>query len=220
MESAIAGSALVVDVVSDVVCPWCFIGKRKLERALSSLRTAEPALDVTTRWHAFQLNPDLPAEGIPRRDYLARKFGARSADIYQRVQTVGAEVGIAFAFDRIERQPNTLDAHRLVMWAQAGGDAAPLVEALFAAYFIDGRAIGAREVLADIAHETGLEREEVLAFLVSDALVDATCAEDREAREVGVEGVPFFIFNGTIAVSGAHEPKMLLEAIAAARTAP
>jgi hypothetical protein len=137
--------ALVVDVVSDIVCPWCFIGKRKLEIALADLRRGEPSLEVMVRWHSFQLNPDLPAEGIPRAAYLAQKFGAaRATDVYARVKAIGETVGIPFRFDRIERQPNTLDGHRLVAWAQQQGDAGALVERLFSAYFIEGRFIGDR----------------------------------------------------------------------------
>src|SRR5215472_11710357 len=148
-----ASVPLVVDVVSDVVCPWCYIGKRKLEAALATLRGREPRLESNVRWHPFQLNPDLPHAGIPRAAYLEAKFGgkARAAEIYSRVKAVGAEVGIAFDFDRIKQQPNTLDAHRLIAWAQERGDADALVESLFRAYFIEGRFVGDREQLAAAA---------------------------------------------------------------------
>ena len=143
--------ALTVDVVSDVVCPWCYIGKRRLEAALARLREAEPELPVEVRWHPFQLNPDLPREGIDRRQYLEDKFGGpgRTQQIYARVSAAGATVGIPFAFDAIERQPNTLDAHRLIVWAQARRDGDPdaLVEQLFRAYFLDGRFVGDQEEL-------------------------------------------------------------------------
>src|SRR5512146_149494 len=117
---------LLIDVVSDVVCPWCYIGKRKLEVALNELRRGEPELEARVRWHPFELNPGLPADGIPRSEYLESKFGSepRAAEIYARVRAVGAEVGIAFDFARIAVQPNTLDAHRLIAWAQRRGDAA------------------------------------------------------------------------------------------------
>ena len=212
---------LVVDVVSDVVCPWCYIGKRKLEKALAELRAREPRLEPRVRWHAFQLNPDLPAAGISRAAYLEAKFGdkARAAEIYSRVQAVGAEVGIAFNFDRIAQQPNTLDAHRLVAWAQERGDADALVEGLFRAYFIEGRFVGDREELVAAGVACGLAETEARDMLASDALRAEVEAESREAQDSGITGVPFFIFNGRTAVSGAHDPPMLLQAIRAARTA-
>jgi predicted DsbA family dithiol-disulfide isomerase len=215
--------AVMVDVVSDVVCPWCYIGKRKLEAALGELAVQDPAAEPAVRWHPFQLNPDLPPQGIPRSAYLHAKFGgeSRAADIYARVKAVGVEVGIAFDFDRIEVQPNTLPAHRLIAWAQERADAvvtSDLVERLFQAYFVQGRAIGEPEVLAQIASEAGLERDAAREMLASSEGLAAVSAEDREARSVGINGVPFFIFNGSTAVSGAHDPKTLLEAIAKARS--
>jgi predicted DsbA family dithiol-disulfide isomerase len=215
----LAGPPLFVDVVSDVVCPWCYIGRRKLETALARWRADEPDLAATVRWHPFELNPDLPVEGIPRAAYLEQKFGgkARAVEIYARVRAVGAEVGIPFDFDRIARQPNTRDAHRLIAWAQQRGDAGALVERLFRAYFIEGRWIGARDELAALAADSGLPDEEARAMLASDAYRAEVEAEYREAQEAGIAGVPFFIFNGRTAVSGAHDPDVLLEAIAAAR---
>jgi len=214
--------AIAIDVVSDVVCPWCYIGKRKLEAALGELAVEDPAAEPAVRWHPFQLNPDLPPQGIPRSDYLRAKFGgeSRAADIYARVKAAGAEVGIAFDFDRIKVQPNTLPAHRLIAWAQEHADAgltSGLVERLFQAYFVQGRAIGEPEVLAQIASEAGLGLGAARAMLGSSEGLAAVSAEDREARSVGINGVPFFIFNGSTAVSGAHDPKALLEAIAKAR---
>ena len=213
---------LAVDVVSDVVCPWCYIGKRKLETALAELRTREPGLEIAVRWHPFQLNPEMPANGIPRATYLAAKFGgtAGATEIYSRVRSVGAEVGIPFAFERIALQPNTLQAHRLIAWAQRRGDldaTGDLVERLFHAYFVEGRLVGDRDELARIAASAGFDAAEVRALLESGEGSDEVAAEDREAREAGIQGVPFFIFNGGIAVSGAHDPPTLLDAIAAAR---
>ncbi len=214
---------LVVDIVSDVVCPWCYIGKRKLEAALTELEACEPGLAILRRWHPFQLNPDLPVEGISRAAYVEAKFGgkARAAEIYARVRAAGADVGIPFAFERIERQPNTLETHRLIAWAQQRGDAEAtdaLVEQLFRAYFIEGRLLTDTEQLVEIARDAGFPEREVRAMLASEAGRSDVEAEDREARAVGISGVPFFIFNGKTAVSGAHEPTTLLEAIAAART--
>jgi predicted DsbA family dithiol-disulfide isomerase len=213
-------TSLAVDVVSDVVCPWCYIGKRKLERALAELRGREPELEVAVRWHPFELNPDLPAEGIPRRSYLEAKFGGaeRAADIYARVRSVGASVDIAFDFDRIVRQPNTRDAHRLMAWAQERADAATLAERLFRAYFVEGRLLTDANELAAIAGEAGLDGAAARAVLASDRFRAEVEAEYREAQAAGISAVPFFIFNGRTAVSGAHDPPALLEAIAAARS--
>jgi predicted DsbA family dithiol-disulfide isomerase len=213
--------ALTVDVVSDVVCPWCFIGKRRLEAALSRLREAEPDLPVEVRWHPFQLNPDLPREGIDRRQYLEAKFGGRerAAQIYARVSAAGETVGIPFAFDAIARQPNTIDAHRLVAWAQSRreGDPDALVEALFRAYFLEGRYVGDPDELVSLAATAGYDADDARAFLASDEMRDVVAGADQRAREMGISGVPFFIFGGKTAVSGAHEPDALLEAIAQAR---
>jgi predicted DsbA family dithiol-disulfide isomerase len=214
-ETGAGAPGLVVDVVSDVVCPWCFIGKRKLERALETHRAKSGGIKASIRWHPFQLNPDLGAEGVDRAAYLERKFGgaSRASEVYARVTAAGHGEGIEFAFDRIARQPNTLDAHRLVAWAQGRSDAEPLVEALFRAYFIQGRFIGDRSELASIAAECGLDGDAARDFLASTALEAEVSREDREARDVGVQGVPFFIFNGRTAVSGAHEPATLIEAL-------
>jgi predicted DsbA family dithiol-disulfide isomerase len=221
IESSVEAS-LKIDVVSDIVCPWCFIGKRKLEVALAELDNSEPALGVEVRWHPFQLNPDLPADGISRASYVERKFGGaeRAAQVYARVTDAGEAVGIPFRFDRIERQPNTLDGHRLIAWAQRQRDATPLVERLFSAFFLEGRPMDDRDELARVAAESGWSREDALAMLDSRAMHEEVQSESREALDVGIQGVPFFIFNGSIAVSGAQDPARLLEAVAAARRAP
>jgi predicted DsbA family dithiol-disulfide isomerase len=222
VDSSVTAADLAVDVVSDVVCPWCYIGKRKLERALAEVRAREPGVGITVRWHPFELNPDLPVEGIARADYIEAKFGGgqRASEIYARVQAVGLTVGIAFDFERITRQPNTRAAHRLIAWAQQAGDAEPLVELLFRAYFIEGRRLTDAGELAAIAQEAGFPRDAAQALLASERLRAEVDAEYREAQDVGVTGVPFFIFNGRTAVSGAHDPPALIEAIAAARAAP
>ena len=208
-----------IDVISDVVCPWCYIGQRRLAEALARLPAADAARSAAVRWHPFQLNPGLPQAGVSRKSYLEDKFGGpeRAAQIYARVAAAGATVGIAFAFDRIEIQPNTLDTHRLIAWAQAQGDASGLVERLFRAYFIEGRAIGDRAVLAAIAGEAGFASAAALDMLDSDEGIDAIALMDKRARDIGVQGVPFFIFNQRVAVSGAQEPDALLQAIAQAR---
>jgi predicted DsbA family dithiol-disulfide isomerase len=172
-------------------------------------------------WHPFQLNPDLPRAGIDRRAYLEAKFGgaARAAQIYDNVRAAGKTVGIDFAFERIERQPNTLDAHRLISWAQAQGDAEDVVERLFRAYFLEGRFVGDRDELAAIAGEAGLSAAAAHAYLATDEGTDAISAMDRRVRELGVSGVPFFIFDGKVAVSGAQEPAVLVDAMGEARKA-
>jgi predicted DsbA family dithiol-disulfide isomerase len=208
-----------IDVISDVVCPWCYIGQRRLAEALARLPADDAARRATIRWHPFQLNPDLPQAGVPRRTYLEDKFGGpeRAAQIYARIVAAGAAAGIPFAFDRIEIQPNTRDAHRLIAWAQAQFDAGDLVGRLFRAYFIDGRAIGDRDELAAIAGEAGFDPAAARDMLDSDEGVDAIALMDQRARDIGVQGVPFFIFNQQVAVSGAQEPDVLFQAIAQAR---
>jgi predicted DsbA family dithiol-disulfide isomerase len=210
---------LTIDVISDVVCPWCYIGRRRLGAALALYAEREPDVRPVVSWHPFQLNHDLPREGVARRAYLDAKFGgpARSAKVYERVGAVGRSVGIDFAFDRIERQPNTLDAHRLISWAQAQGDAEEVVERLFRAYFLEGRYVGDPEVLAAIAGEAGLSRDAARAMLASGEGADTMAAMDRRVRELGVEGVPFFIFDSRVAVSGAQEPPVLADAMGEAR---
>ena len=206
------GGTRVIDVVSDVVCPWCYIGKRRLDAALARLDGPRPRV----HWHPFQLNPDLPAEGVDRRSYLEAKFGGarRAAEIYARVRAAGASVGIAFELDRIERQPNTLTAHRLIGWAQSHGDAGPLVERLFRGYFIEGAYIGDAVVLERLAAEAGFDGDAAAAFLASDDGIAEVAGADRRARELGISGVPLFIFNQRVAVSGAQEPDTLLAALA------
>jgi predicted DsbA family dithiol-disulfide isomerase len=218
MSAIIAERTLTIDVISDVVCPWCFIGRRRLGAALAQFAVDEARLRPLVSWHPFQLNPDLPREGIDRSVYLAEKFGGsrRTAEIYERVRAAGSTVGIDFAFEKIDRQPNTLEAHRLISWAQAQGTAEEVVERLFRAYFLDGRFIGDRDVLAAIAGEAGLSMEAARAHLASSEGAAAVAQMDRQTRELGVTGVPFFIFGSKIAVSGAQEPAVLIGAMSEA----
>jgi predicted DsbA family dithiol-disulfide isomerase len=221
MPDARAAPLLTIDIVSDVVCPWCYIGMRRLGLALTRIGQAEPETRLRIRWHPFQLNPDLPPSGVDRREYLEAKFGGpeRAAEIYARVRAAGDTVGIAFDFDRIATQPNTLDAHRLIAWVQAQADANPLVERLFRAYFLEGQNVGDRSVLAALAGEAGQDAAAARAFLDSGAGADEARAADRKARETGIGGVPFFIFDGRVAVSGAQLPDVLVDAIGKARAA-
>ena len=222
MESSTALRTLSIDIVSDVVCPWCYIGKRRLEAALAMFAARAPDIAPALRWHPFELNPDLPPEGIPRRRYIEAKFGAgRSSAIHDGVRRAGEGAGLALDLDRIARQPNTRDAHRLIAWASAQSPAVAdrLVEALFRAFFVEGRFIGDREVLAALAADAGLDAGEARAFLQSGAGHAEVAAAEDEARALGVNGVPFFIFDGRLAVSGAQAPDLLVQALAEAARA-
>lgn len=165
------------------------------------------------RWLPFQLNPDLPSDGIPREEYIARKFGTRGKGNYERVAKVGESVGIPFAFDKIEVQPNTLNAHRLLTYAEQQGRQHEVAEVLFNAYFIEGANITDLDTLAGVAQRGGLDEAAAKAYLASDTDRDAVANADLEARNAGINGVPFFIFNRAVGVSGAHEPETLVQAM-------
>jgi predicted DsbA family dithiol-disulfide isomerase len=200
---------LAVDVISDVICPWCYIGKRRLEKAVAASDGA-----VKVRWLPFQLNPTIPNAGISRREYRTKKFGSweRSQELDARVVAVGKEEDIHFAFDRIGRTPNTLDAHRLICLAEKQGVQDAVVEALFRAYFTEGRDISNRQTLLDVVAEAGLDRQKAEAMLNSDDELEAIKEADALARRFRVDGVPFFIVNGTFMLSGAQQPDAFLEA--------
>jgi predicted DsbA family dithiol-disulfide isomerase len=200
---------LTVDVISDVICPWCFIGKRRLDKAIASLDR-----EVKVRWLPFQLNPTMPKEGISRREYRTRKFGSweRSLQLDAQVAAAGKAEGIDFAFDKMERTPNTLDAHRLIWLAEKQGVQDAVVEALFRAYFTEGRDIGKRQTLLDVVVEAGLDRKRAEAVLESDEGQEALREADELGRRFRVDGVPFFIVNGKITLSGAQQPEAFLEA--------
>jgi predicted DsbA family dithiol-disulfide isomerase len=204
---------LNIDVISDVVCPWCFIGKRRLEAALKLYEAKypdRPAPVVT--WHPYQLNPDLPREGIPRKDYIAQKFGGRPYP-NERLESIGTPLGIAFAFDKIVRQPNTLAAHSLIQRAGQTGGQAQMKEALLQAYFLNGADLTDEATLVRIAQSSGMDKDEAAACLDSEEARDMVSAEEDSARRIGVEGVPFFIFNRKLGVSGAQEADTLLGAM-------
>ncbi len=220
--SAAVPAVLRIDIVSDVVCPWCYIGKRKLEAALA-LPEAAALPKVEIRWHPFQLNPELPAAGIPRKQYLEDKFGGpqRAAEIYARVRSAGRSAGLELNIDGITLQPNTLAAHALIAFAQQGGQSAgsDVKERLLKAYFIDNRFIGSIDVLADIAREAGLDAEAARAFVTDPQRREAVASADAQARSMSIQGVPFFIFNQKVAVSGAQDPAALLAAMQQAAAA-
>jgi predicted DsbA family dithiol-disulfide isomerase len=220
-EDVVAGvrPSTTIDVVSDVVCPWCYIGKRRLEAALDAGDQPAPPI----RWHPFQLNPDIPAGGVDRRTYLEDKFGGpeRAREIYARVEAAGREVGIEFNFERIARQPNTLDAHRLIAWAQSDDFANidRLVERLFRAYFEEGIDIGDVDELARLASEAGYDMAAARVHLASAAGRAEVAAADERTKSMGIGGVPFFIFNQRVAVSGAQPPEVLRDALAQSEVA-
>ncbi|WP_310627186.1 DsbA family oxidoreductase [Limnohabitans sp.] len=210
---------LTIDVVSDVVCPWCYVGKRRLERALALLAIQHPDVDPEVRWHTFQLNPEMAPEGMARADYVSQKFGDKAGSVYERVAGVGKEAGIAFAFDRIARQPNTVVAHSLIAVSEPGMAQDAMVEALFKTYFIEGRDLTEAAVLMDIAESAGMARSVAEQHLQNSALHSQTIGNDNAAREMGITGVPFFIFNRQVGLSGAHESDTLLQAMAEAMNA-
>jgi predicted DsbA family dithiol-disulfide isomerase len=205
--------ALRIDVISDVVCPWCFIGKRRLERALTLLsEDGVERSDIEIVWRPFQLNPQLPREGMSRAQYVAQKFGGQADEIYARVARVGAEVGIAFAFERIASQPNTLAAHQLIDLARENGAQHALVESLFTGYFVEGEDLTQHAVLIGLAERAGVDPARACEVLSDETHRAGVSEQDEEARELGVSGVPFFVFGGQLAVSGAQEPQVLMRA--------
>jgi predicted DsbA family dithiol-disulfide isomerase len=200
---------LSISIFSDVICPWCFVGKRRLERALSQLRLGETA---AIRWLPFELNPEMPPDGMARADYRARKFGPERAAVLDRDMTdLGLGEGIRFAFDRIQRTPNTRRAHLLIAYASRRGLGPAAAEALFTAYFEEALDIGSDQVLADIAETIGLDRAAATAAL-DDAELRASVVDlEEEAGRLGISGVPFFIINEAWAVSGAQPAETWLE---------
>jgi predicted DsbA family dithiol-disulfide isomerase len=200
-----------IAIFSDVICPWCYIGKRRLERALDELGLAGR---VAVEWLPFELNPDMPREGMARADYRARKFGAeRAAALDANIRAVGAEEGIGFAFDRQARTPNTRAAHMLIAHASGRGQGGAAVDALFRAYFEEGRDIGAEAVLLAVAEEAGLDRDETAAALEDEAVRRTVVAAEGRAGALGVSGVPFFIVDRAFAVSGAQPAEAWVEAL-------
>ncbi|HXA05417.1 MAG TPA: DsbA family oxidoreductase [Bryobacteraceae bacterium] len=211
---AVMVTASPIGVVSDVVCPWCFIGKRRLEKALALAgRQGEHVL-----WKAFELNPQAPKEGMDRQAYRARKFGSAdyARELEARVIEAGSEEGIEFRFDRIERVPNTLDAHRLIWLAGREGEQDAIVENLFRAYFIDGQDVGNRDVLRRIAVESGLDSTLADGLLNTDLGEREVRDEEREAHARGVSGVPTFFVKGLPVMSGAQTPELLASAFGTA----
>jgi len=208
--------ALRVDVVFDFVCPWCYIGKRRLESVLEIWKAEHPGdPEPVVRWLPFQLNPDIPAGGVSRREHMEQKHGPTGPDTEKQryVAALASRLGLEFSLDRISVQPNTLDAHRLSGCAQREGRQDAMVEALFKAFFMEGVSLNDHDALASLASTLGFDGRQVAAYLASDTDVQAVERLELEARNAGIDIVPFYIFNGKVTVPGAHEPKVLLEAI-------
>lgn len=200
-------SRLTIEIVHDLVCPWCFLGTRRLMRTLR--QRSELTFDLV--WRPFLLNPDMPRSGMPRADYVIRKFGGeeRAKRLYASIAEIGHAEGIAFRFDLIRRTPSSLDAHRLVRWAGRFGRATEMVETLFSAYFTDGRNIGDPQVLADAAAAVGLDAAQARSFLADDGEIEAVHAENLRAHRLGINGVPCFLMGGRNAIAGAQEQEVL-----------
>jgi predicted DsbA family dithiol-disulfide isomerase len=200
-----------IDVVSDVVCPWCFIGKHRLEKALA----LRPDIPVEVHWRPYFLNDWIPRDGIAREEYLTTKFGSpeRYKGIAQRVTAAAAEEGLVYAADKMTRQPNTLDCHRLIRWAEGIGKADEMKQRLMDLYFTEGADLTNRAVLVQAASDVGLDPEDVRAALDSDQDVAQIEQEVLAAKQAGIEGVPCFIFGDKFVVSGAQSPEYLADAI-------
>lgn len=208
-----AKQSVTVDVVSDVVCPWCFVGQKRLDQAIAAL----PDIDVEVRWRPYQLDPTIPPEGKERRQYMIEKFGSdeRIRQIHQRLEAIGAEEGIRFAFEAIKTAPNTLDAHRVIRWAGSAGEDVQnrLVRRLFELNFEDGADIGNPAVLIEAAREAGMDAALVEPLLPTDADVESVKSEIATASRMGITGVPCFLLEGKYAVMGAQGSDALADAI-------
>ncbi|MHA1114136.1 MAG: DsbA family oxidoreductase [Alphaproteobacteria bacterium] len=198
-----------IDIVSDVVCPWCYVGKRRLERAL----VTRPPVELEIGWRPFALNPDIPAEGVDRIAYTSAKFGGpeKAAQLYAQIAEVGVGENLYFAFDRIERMPNTLQAHRLIRLAGAKGVQDTVVEGLFAAYFLGGRDIGQTDELVEVAEAAGLDGAETRQWIDGGTETDQVVEEIQVAQKMGISGVPCFIFERKYAVTGAQAPEAFFQ---------
>jgi predicted DsbA family dithiol-disulfide isomerase len=204
-------ATLTIDMISDVVCPWCYIGKRLLEQAIA----LKPDIPVEVRFRPYFLNPWVPREGISREEYLITKFG--SVERYNannnRVVEAAAAAGLTYNRDRIKRQPSTLDCHRLILWAGQSGRAAAMKQRLLEIYFSEGGDLTQAETLVKAAADCGLDGEEVRALLASDQDVERIEREAQSAKDAGIEGVPCFVIGGMIALSGAQAPEYLAAAL-------
>jgi predicted DsbA family dithiol-disulfide isomerase len=212
MTAPLQQEPLRIDVVSDVVCPWCLIGKRRLEKAIA----LRPDIPVEVHWRPYFLNDWVPREGIARTDYLTTKFGSpeRYRQMAGRIKAAAAEEGLDYQLDKISRQPNTIDCHRLILWAEnEGGDPALMKQRLMDLYFTEGADLSDREVLVQAAVNCGMDGDLTRRLLAGDADIDRVTQEAESAKAAGIDGVPCFIFGNALAVSGAQAPEYLAEAM-------
>lgn len=213
---------LKIDIVSDLVCPWCFIGKRRLETAIAIVHQTQPGFQYDIRWRPFFLNPDTPPEGEPYLPFLEEKFGGKAPveALFQRVREAGQAYGLDYAFEKIQLRANTLQAHRLIFWAQQRGNADSLIERLFSAQFQRGEAIGNLATLVQIAAECAYSADVVSEYLHSDEDRATVLADARRIREMGIHSVPSFILNQRQLIVGAEDPALLANAMLQAAEAP
>jgi predicted DsbA family dithiol-disulfide isomerase len=206
---------LNIDIVADIVCPWCFIGKRRLETAVAIVRQTHPKFEYQTRWRPFFLNPDTPPEGEPYLPFLEQKFGGHAPveALFERVREAGQAYGLSYVFEKIQVRANTLQAHRLLYWAQQQGTADALIERLFVAQFQQGENVGDISTLCKIAAECGLPAQAVKNYLHSDQDSNTVRADERQIRQMGIRMVPTFILNQQKVIVGAEDPTVLDEAI-------
>lgn len=202
---------LNIDVYSDVICPWCFVGKHRLERALAAVKDRFEAHVI---WHPFELNPDMPKEGLDRKAYRSAKFGSweKSLALDEQVKTAGASEGINFRHDLMKRTPNTFDAHKLILLAGREGVQGKVVDAVFNGYFIEGKDVGNRETLIEIATAAGIDAERVITFLESEESTNAVNEAKEKGRELRINGVPNFIINNQVSFSGAQSVETFIKA--------
>ena len=207
IEHPSQSAPIEVDFVADLACPWCFLGLVRLDRA----RALRPDFPLRVRWRPFLLNPEMPADGMDRATYVRRKFGDNAQEIYRRIEEGARADGVAFAFDRMPRTPNTTLAHRLILLAEEQGAADAVIRALFRALFQEGRDVGRPEVLEAVAEQAGLDRDAVAKFLSSDRLERDVLAAHQQAERVGIRGVPVFIVEREHAITGAQPPEILAD---------
>jgi predicted DsbA family dithiol-disulfide isomerase len=210
-QTAEAAGSVHVDVVSDVVCPWCYVGKRRLEEAIAIV----PDIAVDVAWRPYFLNPWIPREGIDRQTYLETKFGSaeRYAVIAERVAAAAAAEGLTYAFDKISRQPNTLDCHRLILWSRSATDPGRMKQRLMDLYFAEGADLTDPHTLVGAAVDCGMDGDLVRRLLAGDDDVERIESEANSAKEAGIDGVPCFVFGGSVIVTGAQSPEYLANAI-------
>jgi predicted DsbA family dithiol-disulfide isomerase len=204
-----------IDIFSDVVCPWCYIGKRNLEKALKIIKNNRDDLNISVNWRAFQLNPTLPMGGVSRQEYTSSKFGGRenAKAIYDRVRIAAEQVGLTLQFDDIIVQPNSTKMHELIYASKETALTDDLIEALFKAFFIDGKDLSKKENIGQIAREVGMSDEVIHAAIESDDYADQVSEDLEESQRIGIRGVPFYVLNDEIGLSGAQPPEIIAKTI-------